>query len=216
MFSCACSLRSTQCAALIALAAVAGLARFEPAQAPVESDATSVTRISEADSISASRYFTALASFVFNALQPRRSAETHLVLSANAGTERPASVALALRELPLAVATESQSPIHFAELVALRPSARKHQFPFAVGPPAGAATLVILRADRTHVPGDSTARRMSGSRVARFCAAKTSRSSALRGYPDLPSRSAQAAAVRARDGHFFSGDSHSFPTRLFS
>jgi hypothetical protein len=155
MFPCACSLRSTQCAALIALAAAAGIMRIEPPR-------------SERGTASA---------------QNREQAQVQLVdqptglmnrFHIDGGTIAPwvrlvhvAWQQLAERAPPTAALSppiEKPLRARFTDPVPV-PSARQHSFPYAVGPPLWRTTLTP-RAGDTEVSGDSIARRGLFSRVA--------------------------------------------------
>jgi hypothetical protein len=182
MFPCGCSLRSTQCAALIALATAAGIVRMDSARAAVSAD-TKAYKPAAVDvrlehRIEPSRYQIALQVLapwlrVFGiSIQESASGSPVLVAAALTATESAADCGSryfgppALSPTPsLAVATEVQRPNVFA-WVAPAPTARHYAFPFAVGPPAAATRSSNLRVMGTAVPGDRIARWMSVSPVA--------------------------------------------------
>jgi hypothetical protein len=211
MLPCACSLRSTQCAALIALAAVAGLARIERVDVPtdrVQASAQSVI----GNTGEASRFFQAFAKFVFGAFAPAKSlspAADQYVDSADPLTAEPWRVPSHLASL---VATESQALLF---LQFLPPNSRSHKLPWAVGPPAGGVTLINLRVDGTAVPCDSTTRQVIVSRIARIspeakmasgpCEPGIDRrpSPALRGTPGFPAEKAPSPLRVGKAPSFF-------------
>ena len=171
MFSSVCSIRSAQCAALIALAAVVGLSRFEPTSQP-EPDtagASSVTRsVPRHSSFShplASRAFGLLA----HAIGLYREAFVRPTFISSPLADEPTARARALGRPPLGCSSadpivsvrRADFPVDaFAfshppdrESAAVRP----HRLPFAVGPPPPHATPPH-RAAGTSVPKDVTAR----------------------------------------------------------
>jgi len=168
MFSCPCSLRSTQCAALIALAAVAGIPRFEPAPARAADPAptpTSTPRLEISAALPRAHRFSfpslldlpsrawgrgAPAAF-FSALDERTLTPTPVVL-------QPSS------EWPPAPPA-AEAPGNFFTRATPAPTVRQHAHPFAVGPPRR-ETIPNLRAIGTAVPGDSLARWKLSSRIA--------------------------------------------------
>ena len=193
MFPCACSLRSTQCAALIALAAAAGIMRIEPARSE---RATASSQNLERASVQPLN-------------QPAGSISRFHI---DGGTIAPwlRLVHVTWQQFaewvpPTPAPTHSIKKILRPRLVDTvpLPSARQHSFPYAVGPPLSRTTLTP-RAGDTEVSGDSIARRGLFSRLAtdlvlsRF--ARTTRtgnpglklagtfpnpSSALRGEPEI-------------------------------
>lgn len=215
MFPCACSLRSTQCAALIALAAAAGIMRIAP------------PRNERPTSSSSSR------EQLLVTLDRRLPASMHQ-LHLNGGTIAPwlRLVQVICQEYaewapptaaPVPPIKKTLRP-RFDDAVAV-PSARQHSFPYAVGPPLW-RTTPTPRAGDTEVSGDSIARRGLLSRLApdlvlhRF--ARTTRtgnpglksagafsnpSSALRGEPEIslsfsaPSSRSDCAVAAASRRH---------------
>lgn len=182
MFSCGCSLRSTQCAALIALATAAGIVRMDSARAEISpaADAYKPTTVDVRmeHRIEPSRYQVALQVLapwlrVFGiSIQTRASASPVLVIAALAGNESAAEQGShyfgppAAKPAPsIAVDTEIDRPNVFA-WVAPAPTARHHAIPFAVGPPVAETRSSNLRVIGTAVPGDPIARRMSVSSIA--------------------------------------------------
>lgn len=155
MFSCACSLRSTQCAALIALAAAAGIMRIETAhpeapEAPRNSEGVSATEV--VVSAESARYYHASAE---NQAPWLRLIE----LTTDVANE-------AVAEVTWVTAPSIRSSGRFTsadDVVTLSP--RQHSYPFAVGPPDRGSTWIRRVAD-TRVSGDSAARRTFFSRVA--------------------------------------------------
>src|SRR5688572_8098764 len=125
MFPCACSLRSTQCAALIALAAAAGIMRIEPARTqgtprsePEPQRAISPLDASVSNQMGHFQFVAAAAPWV------------HLFQIASEW------VAAAEVRAPFSLSP----PLAERELLAfdfrtIGPSAREHSFPYAVGPP---------------------------------------------------------------------------------
>lgn len=167
MFPCACSLRSTQCAALIALAAAAGIMRIE--RPPSENGLNSFTpRTTESVAVSVElEKGNRNAHYEFaNAFAPwLRLAQLAAELSALSDAES----SLAPPVAPFVKPRFSVSPPP-------RLSAAQHAFPFAVGPPRPAATL-LARADDTRVSRDSAARRVFVSRIADLPSANFARTS---------------------------------------
>ena len=159
MFSCACSLRSTRCAALIALATAAGVPRFEPVR--TELAALHPT----ADKREASNATVPLSQICFVSIQALGSPLRAPVTIGEAdrtsltwgvaipGTSSPPT-------LPVAVLTTNP----FASIAAIS-TLRQHSHPYAVGPPRHGISS-NLRAAGTHVSGDSSAREDMVARIA--------------------------------------------------
>jgi hypothetical protein len=190
MFPSVCSLRSAQCAALIALAAAAGISRFEPAEsAPVEStnSTPSVTRTTP--SRPAHTFRTALLqlfgrvfhcdvltlSALVGAPSPQELSPSNVV---SPNVTPPAARHVESFPPPLTFAPADTRPA-FPRPPAFSPlSVRLHVIPFAVGPPAY-ETAANPPAACTHVLGDSSACRPSVSRIAplsvRFVVAPSAR-----------------------------------------
>lgn len=166
MFSSPCSLRSTQCAALIALAAAAGISRFESAPAKTTAPRPVAGAQNFAAVISISRaqiYFAAMQTLVTQVHVARVTVgfePDHAT-----GTALLDLAALAADELLPPAAPAAASPLSFSAPAAPALSARKHSFPYAVGPPRRRISTP-LRAAGTEVPGDSSARRSQVSRIA--------------------------------------------------
>lgn len=167
---CACSLRSTQCAALIALAAATGIARVEWKK-PVANSAARASQSEMTDPATTIvpkplRRYEIAAGAVAPWLQfwviEVALANRH-PLDADTGTHGengPHSQPIeAWREgaTNLGSTLKLARPEFFAWSQPL-PTARGHSFPFAVGPPPRAARYSNHRAVGTEVPGDSAAR----------------------------------------------------------
>lgn len=215
MFCSLCSLRSTHCAALIALAAAAGISRFEPVD-----DGGREKRQEGNRPVSEARVTGCAKPTFFQLSMDRPSpwaepltAMVAWCLSAaddNSANEDEATSGLSCWFEAPSTASEFAAPIalsaieHFA-LKIRAPSARQHQFPYAIGPPARGCKTP-LRADGTFVPGDSAARRslrvaasfaVSLARIARHWVSGPEfagsiflplPSVALRGQPEISSR----------------------------
>ena len=164
MFPSVCSIRSAQCAALIALAAVVGLSRFEPTSQPEPDTAgtSSVIRI-----VPRPPSFSHAFGLLAHAIGLHR--EAFIRPSSISGPPADESTSRALARLPLGCS--SADPI-VSSLRADFPvdsfafshppdfgsaAVRQHRFPFAVGPPPRYATPPH-RAAGTSVPKDVTAR----------------------------------------------------------
>ncbi|MBI5772032.1 MAG: hypothetical protein HZA93_29935 [Verrucomicrobia bacterium] len=207
MFTSPCSLRSAQCATLIALAAAAGLARFEPAEdtpAPPASTPTAAVAIRPT---------------------PRFAYPLLVATSAIEWSPHSFSVAASVSEwtppCALAPAPAAAAPIppralaifHFPAPAAPALSVRKHSHPYAIGPPAPIAPNP-LRAAGLARPGDSPARRTSVSRIARvFVPANSSGAHVTRtadsgpastGSPPFPDATPLQRAAAARPAIAFS------------
>ena len=169
MFPSVCSIRSAQCAALIALAAVVGLSRFEPTSQP-EPDtagASSVTRsVPRHSSFShplASRAFGLLA----HAIGLYREVFVRPALISSPPAYESTASALARPPLgcssadPIVSVRRADFPVDafaFSHPPDRESAAvRQHRLPFAVGPPPPHATPPH-RAAGTSVPKDVTAR----------------------------------------------------------
>jgi hypothetical protein len=165
MFPSACSIRSAQCAALIALAAVAGISRFEsstpPETAPTSKN-PSLTGTSTRGSSHALRVFffrqiNRLFTTTFEPPNARLSPaiQTHRSRTSAVHSQSPAAISSLI---PVPETRVLIACFVFARPVNLTSDAvREHRFPFAVGPPPFAATLPH-RADGTPVPMDVSAR----------------------------------------------------------
>ncbi len=173
MFVSPCTLRSTQCAALIALAAVAGIARVETTRPAPSPDQTSTAHTHGRQSSQPLDRLVGFAAPTWTPawLQPLASValwflsgnETRASSELSAATTPPLPSA-AHAALPPVVAACLQ-PDHALVTSALahpaepRPAlcTRAHLIPFAVGPPARAVNL-SHRAVGTAVPADDTVR----------------------------------------------------------
>jgi len=164
MFVSPCTLRSAQCAALIALATVAGIARVETnhltQRARAASEPTTQTRHATRPTLHFLNYSNnPTPAWTSPWLQPVATVALWF-FSSNATTpaDCPADLALpsaAPTELPCpAIATSAAAP-PATSLPAL--CTRDHLIPFAVGPPASTAHFTH-RAVGTSVPADVTVR----------------------------------------------------------
>lgn len=162
MFPSACSLRSTQCAALIALATAAGISRFEPVT-PTATNATdpiSSTKAELRTTVSAS-YF----QFALKLLAPwLQSSSGEIRAEADAPPPLGTFTAVRAKDFRSSGPAGRFLPRRLERAVSA-PSSRQHSFPYAAGPPAhGIASNP--RADGTCVPCDSAARSISSVRIA--------------------------------------------------
>jgi hypothetical protein len=164
MFSSPCSLRSAQCATLIALAAAAGISRFEPA--PAKPAVGVMAIVSMLAAVAKTPQTPAYPVSIAACAHAAPIAQMTLAASA---AETVAPFALAA-EAPAAGWTPTppaiESEISFFDWVGAVPTARQHSYPYAVGPPRR-GTDTPLRAAGHALPGDSPARRSQVSRIAR-------------------------------------------------
>jgi hypothetical protein len=154
VFSCACSLRSTQCAALIALAAAAGISRFESRAAPAHPVETPTRTAPAVAPAPASEIVAAFARGLKAAEFARSGGAVDAPrLSTRAGGEVDGA------EIPPAIPDGPRSVVPFAgaELAPGRAPAQ-NRLPYAVGPPR-CVMASNLRVVGTVVPGDWAARR---------------------------------------------------------
>ncbi len=166
MISSPCSLRSAQCAALIALATAAGISRFEPAPAkPAARPSGAEARATPAVTASSRTQFYPAA---MQALAPRiAAARTTIDFSPSSlAASAPDLVAEAPVDSWPPLAPSEAPPLIFSTPVPPALSARQHSYPYAVGPPRG-GNARKLRAAGNALPGDSSARRSQVSRIAR-------------------------------------------------
>lgn len=207
MFISACSIRSAQCAALIALATAAGISRFEPvtqAEPDPASTTQSVTRTAPKRAVFTypARLLACFRLFFAGSVSlPSFSASTPTTsIPADPAAPDIGHPEFWFETAP--VAAPVSAPVVCATSFHRSPDStdigvRQHRFPFAVGPPTYGATITP-RAARTRVLGDSPACRMSASRVAsssvlfaRFLSAPFERTSRPRlvvaGLPSEPS-----------------------------
>lgn len=147
-----CSLRSTQCAALIALAAVAGLSRFEAAPQPERSGTDNlVDCTTDFYSRPAIRFLADCVSFALRFGQATPKGQV-----TPTQTEAVYSQALSVATLPshfFETASQASLSLYPARTVTF--SSRKHEIPYAVGPPVKGILLTLLSADGMALPGDS-------------------------------------------------------------
>ncbi len=180
MFVSPCTLRSTQCAALIALAAVAGIARVEKPQgtSPAE-DQASPSKQSRAES---SPHDRRVGYHAPQAMSPWLHPVATVALWFLSGEDlraasdlRTAPKSHAMSDLDLAFPSPTVLPAHSVRRAPAWPlspphaafSARDHLIPFAVGPPSRGPHS-SLRAVGTAVPGDDTVRSSSVSSFSFF------------------------------------------------
>ncbi len=175
MFSSPCSLRSTQCAALIALATVAGIARFEATETTSTSAThTPNTRVasspytqSDSDAGFRQNFFR----FALRALAPWFGSTSSPIAncsSAVAPEPQPADANKAFLDFPMKSDFAPSAALLIGRLVSEHscsvPSSGQHAYPFAVGPPRRALNSTPA-AESTYVPSDSAARREVISRI---------------------------------------------------
>ncbi len=167
MFASPCSLRSTQCATLIALAAAAGISRFEPA--PAKPSAPQAIGASQTVVVSTPIFRLRFYPAAMQALAPPVHILRGIYDFERGLTTGFASLdftALAPAEMRPPVDPAAEAPVTFVAPTAPALSTRKHSHPYAVGPPTGGIEQP-LRAAGTAVPGDSSARRSQVPRIAR-------------------------------------------------
>ena len=164
MFSSPCSLRSAQCATLIALAAAAGISRFEPAleNTATPDPAVNATASAPARTVSRAQLFYLA---VFRALAPQPCLSITGI-----DLDRASGAQLDLLAAEPVDSTRAAPPTVIATVAFFPPpapalSARQHSYPYAVGPPAR-GVVPPLRAAGLARPGDSSARRSSVFRIA--------------------------------------------------
>lgn len=176
----ACSLRSAHCAALIALAAAAGLARVEwESFAPSTDRGAELTNAAPAASVAPKRApddeaFAGEWAASVRAGWMRLSAMSRALASSGRGAESVGGagspgIAPSPRDVVAARRAVSPEIPKFFEGSPGMPTARAHSFPFAVGPPFRGAGCANLRAADTQVPDDSAARSGFLQRVVRVC-----------------------------------------------
>lgn len=206
MFSCACSLRSTQCAALIALATAAGIMRIEPTlpEAPASPVAGKQGSAMESrGSENAPNYFQA-------------SIERHApwIKLMEFATE---VVGEDVASVTSFTAPPCFAPGVFSPRVAFPAlSARQHSYPFAVGPPH-CEFIWNPRVADTSVSGDSATRRMLVSRVAAQLSARSSARLTRNENPVPPSARAffkPSSALRGEPEDFFPRHPACYPARI--
>lgn len=181
MFISPCTLRSTQCAALIALATVAGIARVETKPQPNSSANTSeLPTLPAAETRSDRIGFFVAPPWSAPWLQPfaklalwliasnDRSSPDPAVATSSAPHQAPVTAALLTPPAPLPPPAETTAPSvvhHSAPRVAS--GSRSHLIPFAVGPPRS-PFAPNLRANGTPVPTVDFARWLLAVPVAHF------------------------------------------------
>lgn len=176
MFRSACSLRSTQCAALIALATAAGISRFEPG-----SNASTASTHAERDTsvrVATIRTLALRAAYFQFALQtiaPWLRFDSPALATLDAATPHAmpstgTAVAQSTDSATVPTALPAAEPYAFPVFPVPALSAREHAFPFAVGPPRS-EVVPNLRAPSTFVPCDSTARQVPVPPVSRIAPA---------------------------------------------
>lgn len=162
MFASPCSLRSAQCATLIALAAAAGISRFEPAPARPAVGVAAIVSILAAMAKTPQAHTYPISIAVCAHAAPR--ARMTLAASAAETLAPLAAEAPAAGWSPAPSAIESA--ISFFDWAGAAPTVREYSYPYAVGPPRrGYATP--LRVAGNALPGDSSTRRSQVSRIAR-------------------------------------------------
>lgn len=182
MFPCACALRSTQCAALIALATAAGISRLEPT-APEMLPTAAPRRDVPADDDATRRPVAAF----FHILHKLAPWLTPTITRADGASEScPSSTACedgraGHREIHAAspvgvVILGRPASAAQVEVRLLAPSAGNRSFPYAVGPPCPKCAQNERKVD-TGVSGDSAARSMYVQDVATYSSFAPSRPS---------------------------------------
>jgi len=147
-----CSLRSTQCAALIALAAVAGLSRFEPAPQPERAGTDNLIDCTTAFySRPAIRFLADCVSFALRFGQATPKGQVSETQTATVASQA-LSVAVITAHF---VETASQTSLSLYPARTVTFSSRKHEIPYAVGPPVTGTYFDLLSADGIYLPGDS-------------------------------------------------------------
>jgi len=163
MFPCACSLRSTQCAALIALASVAGLARFERTKASARgAKETAATHSVTSDQASLAAWARSIATFF--AGDSYSFSDSRLIPAATTSESEapPSGRGSFARTQSLQSAFTPRPELVFA------PPCRNHLIPFAVGPPVPGRHGKTHFAAGTKLPGDSAAGGVKVFRIVRF------------------------------------------------
>lgn len=161
MFRSPCSLRSSTCATLIALAAAAGISRFEPAQVKPAGPLTAVISMlaSASKQPQAHTYPVSLAACGETADNGRNA-----ISLAHAETASAAADLAGGADGPPLPATAEAEVVCF-DWIGAAPTAQKHSYPYAVGPPEE-ETKKPLRAAGNALLGDSSARRSPFARIA--------------------------------------------------
>ncbi len=152
VFRSLCSIRSTQCAVLIALAAVAGLSRFEAASQPERSGIDNLV------DCTTDFYTRPVVRFLADCLSfaLRFSQATPKGQATETQTATVTLQVIPVPEIPTRPAeTASQTNLSFYPARTFTFSSRRHEIPYAVGPPATGILLNLLSADGMAMPGDS-------------------------------------------------------------
>lgn len=169
MFPSPCFFRSAPCATLIALAAAAGISRIEPDLATAAASRTEAHASGEklAQPLPFVLLRAALRGDLTASFAGHRAegGPASLLRSHARGEPRPEISALAPAGSWSPRVFAATSPIVFIPPNEPIPAARKHSYPYAVGPPRR-GSHPSLHAASTKVPGDSSARRTPVSRIA--------------------------------------------------
>ena len=154
MFSCACSLRSTQCAALIALAAAAGLSRFAPASTQGTANEPAATAAASA-TLRATKRASDWWSAASLTLAPTTGMKTEICGRPISSSTVPT---LFPPEMRVPVASAATSPVGVFPRSVAPSTARNHFHPYAAGPPPrGIHPNLSVRALRVPDPGPRSA-----------------------------------------------------------
>jgi len=205
MIPCMCSLRSTQCAALIALATVAGIVRVAQPHPSTAAQSPQQSTAARASLSSNFYYYNMLAEFsrlagsrpwtVFTAsLTQERLAENDADRESPSGTHSRPS-------LPTPPPSSHHTEPSTRAVPVLYSSAKSHLIPFALGPPRGAATFKRWAVDpRTSC---DSGRRSSGLR--RIASVNPTRNARL-ARQDFPKVALLAARVSHPPGCALRGE----------
>lgn len=214
MFPSACSLRSTQCAALIALATAAGISRFEPVTA---ADAAGSTAITQEQAAPGTKFQASYFQFALRALAPWfqvfhvDASDTRVADDSSVPQAPIGSVVSATASIDISLTASPLAPFAGQPICSF-PSARHHNFPFAVGPPPYSITSPTRRAVSTFVLSDSTTRlvviRSSVSRIASILSVFVARLARLEFAGAIAARpSFRSLALRGETSPRFSASS---------
>lgn len=154
----ACSLRATQCAALIALATAAGIERIDMPQTNAARDAEAETRATQRVAERSCQLAADILAPCFRMLEGVAAVTEPECVGGSHGDTGPRSRAASagaelLRGVP---STRSAHRFEFWNYGPRARSALRHELPFAIGPPLGDATATH-RAEGTEVPNGSAA-----------------------------------------------------------
>jgi len=161
MFSSPCSLRSAQCATLIALAAAAGISRFEPVPAKPAVGVAAIVRLLAAVAKNPQTHHYPISVAACAHAMPKAQMTLAVSTAASLAPLGTGSSAAGWLPAPSVIETE----ISFFDWVGAVPAVRQHSFPYAVGPPRRGNDNP-LRVAGTALPGDSSTRRSQVSRIA--------------------------------------------------